>query len=58
MGMPWSNDARSSVYHTPKDTVEAVSIDAVEASLQLVEALAAELDSELGTETGSEPGES
>ena len=47
MGMPWANDARASVYHTPKDDVESVNADAVEASLRLAEALAAELDGEL-----------
>ncbi|HQC30494.1 MAG TPA: M28 family peptidase [Acholeplasmataceae bacterium] len=29
MGMPWTNDSRSAVYHTPKDTVDKVSKKAV-----------------------------
>ena len=48
MGMPWSNSARSAVYHTPADTVEAVSPQAVEAALKLMDRLARELDEELG----------
>lgn len=35
IGMPWSNDNRSSVYHTPKDLPETVSKKAVEASLAI-----------------------
>jgi len=47
MGMPWSNSARSAVYHTPADTVEAVSTEAVRAVLELADRLARELDGEL-----------
>jgi aminopeptidase YwaD len=47
MGMPWSNSARSAVYHTPADTVEAVSSEAVTAVLELADRLARELDGEL-----------
>lgn len=35
MGMDWSNTARSSVYHTPKDTVDSIEPAAVEAAIQL-----------------------
>jgi aminopeptidase YwaD len=35
MGMDWSNSARSSVYHTPGDTVAAVEPGAVEAAIAL-----------------------
>jgi|BioPla2DNA2_1021312.scaffolds.fasta_scaffold01057_21 aminopeptidase YwaD len=35
MGMPWTNDTRSNVYHTPKDTVDKVSTKAVEHTLNI-----------------------
>jgi hypothetical protein len=35
MGMDWSNEARSSVYHTPRDTVDSVEPVAVEAAIRL-----------------------
>ena len=49
MGMDWSNDARCSAYHTPRDTVDAIEPGAVEAAIGLgigfVEAVeAGELD--------------
>jgi hypothetical protein len=47
MGMSFSIDALSSVYHTPKDTIDAVSVEAVEAALTLADALAKELDGEI-----------
>jgi hypothetical protein len=33
IGMPWSNNSRSSVYHTPNDTLEHVEEKAVEAAI-------------------------
>ena len=47
MGMPFSIDALSAVYHTPKDTIDAVSVEAVEAALTLADRLARELDKEI-----------
>ncbi len=47
MGMPFSIDALAAVYHTPKDTIDAVSVEAVEAALMLADTLAKELDGEL-----------
>jgi hypothetical protein len=35
MGMDWSNSARSSVYHTPDDRVEAIEPGAVVAAIEL-----------------------
>jgi aminopeptidase YwaD len=49
MGMPWQNDAHSAVYHTPRDTVEAVSEGAVDAAYYLAGRLAEELDQELSS---------
>ena len=47
IGMPFSIDALAAVYHTPKDTIEAVSVEAVEAALMLADTLAKELDGEI-----------
>ena len=47
MGMPWGNDERGSVYHTPADTLDAVSEEALMVSIELVLNLAADLDAEL-----------
>ncbi len=47
MGMPWGNSQRAAVYHTPEDTLEAVSADAVSAALDLARDLAEDLDREL-----------
>lgn len=35
MGMPWTNDTRSNVYHTPNDTIDKVSTKAVEHTLNI-----------------------
>lgn len=35
MGMPWSNENRSMAYHTPNDTIENVSKDAIEKTLNI-----------------------
>jgi hypothetical protein len=35
MGMDWSNEARSSVYHTPNDTVDSIEPAAIEAAIRL-----------------------
>lgn len=47
LGMPWANDAHAAVYHTPDDTVEAVSSEAVEGAIELALKLAEELDEEI-----------
>jgi hypothetical protein len=47
IGMPWSNDNRSSVYHTPNDLPEAVSKKAVEASLAIFKTYIEEKDKTL-----------
>lgn len=47
MGMPWGNNDRAAVYHTPRDTIGAVSEKAVSAALKLCADLAEELDGEL-----------
>jgi aminopeptidase YwaD len=44
MGMPWGNTERSSVYHTPRDVLAAVSPEAVAEAIYLAVTLAAELD--------------
>ena len=51
MGMSFTIDALDAVYHTPKDTIEAVSTEAVQAALTLVDPLAKELDSEISSGT-------
>ncbi|HSN78433.1 MAG TPA: M28 family peptidase [Anaerolineae bacterium] len=48
IGMPWGNTQRSSVYHTPRDVLSAVSPEAVAAAMGLAIDLASELDAELG----------
>ena len=35
IGMPWSNDARSNVYHTPNDTLDNVDPKIIEASIDI-----------------------
>ncbi|QMS85225.1 M28 family metallopeptidase [Candidatus Xianfuyuplasma coldseepsis] len=35
MAMPWNNNERASVYHTPHDTVDAIEIEAVQATLDI-----------------------
>lgn len=35
MAMPWDNSERSSVYHTPNDTVDAVEKSAIKAGLEI-----------------------
>ncbi len=35
MGMDWSNESRSSVYHTPRDEVGAIEPEAIEAAIRL-----------------------
>jgi hypothetical protein len=46
--MPWGNNNRSSVYHTPADVLNAVSPEAVAAAMGLAIDLAGALDGELG----------
>jgi hypothetical protein len=49
MSMPLSIDALSAVYHTPKDTVDAMSVEALSAALILAVTLANELDREISS---------
>lgn len=35
MAMPWNNNERASVYHTPYDTVDAIEVAAVEATIDI-----------------------
>ncbi|MDY0278588.1 MAG: M20/M25/M40 family metallo-hydrolase [Acholeplasma sp.] len=35
IGMPWSNEARSNVYHTPNDTLDNVDPRIIEASIEI-----------------------
>ncbi|MFP4287263.1 MAG: M28 family metallopeptidase [Candidatus Izemoplasmataceae bacterium] len=49
IGMPWSNDSRSNVYHTPNDLPEAVSKKAVEAALAIFKTYIEERDQALKT---------
>lgn len=51
IGMPWGNNQRSSVYHTPADTLDAVSPEAVAEAIRLTLELARELDAELAAST-------
>lgn len=44
IAMPWSNDERSAAYHTPGDTIEAVSPRAVELALTVGVRIAEGLD--------------
>jgi hypothetical protein len=44
LAMPWSNDERSAAYHTPADTIEAVSPRAVELALKVGIRIAEGLD--------------
>jgi aminopeptidase YwaD len=44
MGMPWGNAERSTVYHTPADTLETVSPEAVADAIRLELELARDLD--------------
>lgn len=53
IAMPWSNDERSAAYHTPGDTIEAVSPRAVELALKVGIRVAERLDSQVSL---SEPG--
>lgn len=46
MGMPWTNDSRSAVYHTPKDTVDKVSKDAVAAKANIFHQFIIQKDNE------------
>ena len=43
-GMPWSNTERSAVYHTPADTLETVSPEALVEAIRLALDLARDLD--------------
>ena len=47
IGMPWGNTQRSSVYHTPRDVLEAVSPQAVAAAIALAVDLGDDLDQSL-----------
>jgi hypothetical protein len=35
IGMPWSNQERSSVYHTPNDTLDHVQVDIIDAAIDI-----------------------
>ena len=35
MAMPWSNSARSQVYHTPNDTIDHIEKDAIDAAIDI-----------------------
>lgn len=35
MAMPWNNNERASVYHTPNDTVDSIEVPAVEATIDI-----------------------
>jgi hypothetical protein len=48
VGMPWGNNNRSNVYHTPADVLSAVSPEAVAAAMKLALDLTRELDNGLG----------
>jgi hypothetical protein len=47
MGMPWSNANRSASYHTPDDTVDKVSKEAVEATINIFHNFIITKDNEL-----------
>ncbi len=51
MGMPWGNTTRSAVYHTPLDTIDTVSEDALSSAVSLALALARSIDTELAAPT-------
>jgi aminopeptidase YwaD len=44
MAMPWDNSSRSSVYHTPQDTPDAIEPEAVEISLEIAIHVIKEID--------------
>jgi hypothetical protein len=48
LAMRWGNEERSAAYHTPRDTVDSVDPEAVEALIRLGIALAQSLDAEEG----------
>jgi len=35
LAMPWSNTERSSVYHTPKDTIDSIDVETIEAIVHI-----------------------
>ncbi len=37
IGMPWTNDSRSNVYHTPNDTLEHVQLDVVKSTIHIID---------------------
>jgi putative aminopeptidase FrvX len=47
IGMPWSNNSRSSVYHTPNDTVDKIEPAIVEATLDIFTTYITESDQSL-----------
>lgn len=57
VGMPWDNQERSSVYHTPRDVLAAVSEDSIATAIALALDLARELDQELAGGKVSMPSE-
>ena len=44
IGMPWTNDSRSNVYHTPNDTLDRVSEKVVEDALSIYQAYIHQID--------------
>jgi aminopeptidase YwaD len=46
MAMPWGNNARAAVYHTPMDTVDAVDTKAIKAGLEVFFDVVEKLDSD------------
>lgn len=47
IGMPWGNNDRSAVYHTPADVLESVDPAAVACAIQLALDLSDDLEREL-----------
>ncbi len=45
MGMPWTNNVRANVYHTPKDTIDAVEKESIRAIIDIYGEFITQLDS-------------
>ncbi|RJX26942.1 MAG: M28 family peptidase [Acholeplasma sp.] len=37
IGMPWTNDQRSNVYHTPNDTLDHVNLEVVKQTIEIID---------------------
>ena len=44
MGMPWTNNVRSHVYHTPKDTIDSIEKEAIRAIIDIYGEFIQQLD--------------